>query len=241
MPDARNLEATTFDAAPAPVSRVYHVSWGGQEAAPLFGLATEPVAGQVQAKWQAVETDIETQLDVLARCRAGGACPAVAQELMKIVKAGANRDGLARVGLINRAVDLAIVPTSDQAQWGVTDRWSPPFETLSTHRGDCEDYAILKYTALLAAGLPRDDVKIVILHNFLPDEEHAVAAARVDGAWLLLDDSKLALVRDTDMVRALPRFVLGEEGARRFVAVGRAGQGPSLSRTDAPPRVMRRV
>ena len=235
--DTSDREVVMSDAAPEPVSRV---SWNAQQVAPLFGLATEPVAGQVGEKWRAVEADVETELDVLARCRAGGACPAVAQKLIKIVDEGAGHDGLARVGLINRAVDLAIIPTSDEAQWGVADRWSPPFETLTTHRGDCEDYAILKYAALLAAGVPRDDVKIVILHNFFPSEDHAVAAARVDGAWLILDDSKLALVRDTDMVGALPRFVLDEGGARRFVA-GRAAQGPSLSRRNQPPRVMRPV
>jgi hypothetical protein len=52
---------------------------------------------------------------------------------------------------------LAIKPTSDEAQWGVADNWSPPFETLQTHRGDCEDYAIVKYVAL-QAGASRDDV-----------------------------------------------------------------------------------
>lgn len=233
--------AVMMDATPAAVSPVSwsSVSWNAQDLAPLFGLATEPVAGQVGAKWRAVEVDIETALELLARCRAGAACPAVAQELMKIVDQGAGRDGLARVGLINRAIDLAIIPTSDQAQWGVPDRWSPPFETLATDRGDCEDYAILKYAALLAAGVSRDDVKIVILHNVLPDEDHAVAAARVDGAWLILDDSKLALVRDTDIVGALPRFVLDEHGARRFVAAARDGQGPNFSRSSAPPRVLR--
>ena len=40
------------------------------------------------------------------------------------------------------------------AQWGVPDRWSPPLETLATGRGDCEDYAIAKYVALTAAGIP---------------------------------------------------------------------------------------
>lgn len=234
--DAR--EPRMIDAAAAAVSPV---SWSTQDLAPLFGLATEPVAGQVGAKWRAVEADIGTALDVLARCRAGEACPAVAKELMKIVEEGAGRDGLARVGLINRAVDLAIIPTSDQVQWGVADRWSPPFETLATHRGDCEDYAILKYAALLAAGVPRDDVKVVILRNVLPNEDHAVAAARVDGVWLILDDSKLALVRDTDMVGALPRFVLDEDGASRFIAAARAGQGPGPGRIGAPQRVMRPV
>jgi predicted transglutaminase-like cysteine proteinase len=228
-------EVVMFSTAPVSVSPV---SWNDEQGAPLFGLATEPVAGEVGTKWRVVEADVEIELDVLARCRAGEVCPAVARELMKIVDQGAGRDGLARVGLINRAVDLAITPTSDEAQWGVADRWSPPFETLSTHRGDCEDYAILKYAALLAAGVSRDDVKIVILRNFLPDEDHAVAAARVHGVWLILDDTKLALVRDTDMVGALPRFVLDDGGARRFIA-GSAGQGPSVSRGNPPPRVMR--
>jgi hypothetical protein len=40
------------------------------------------------------------------------------------------RSGRARVGLINRAADLAISPVSDERQWGVADHWSDPFETL---------------------------------------------------------------------------------------------------------------
>ena len=112
-------------------------------------METEPVAGEVAAKWRAVKADIDREQQVLSGCRAGEACPVVARELLDIVAEGAGRSGRARVGLINRAVDLAIIPTSDEAQWGVADHWSPPFETLQTRRGDCEDYAIVKYVALL--------------------------------------------------------------------------------------------
>ena len=141
--------------------------------------------------------------------------------------------------MINRAVDLAIAPASDEAQWGVADHWSPPLETLRTHRGDCEDYAIVKYVALLEAGLSRDDVKIVILRNLLPNEDHAVVAARVDGKWLILDNRRLALVRDTEMVGSIPRFVLDEDGARRLVE-SKSGQtgpsaGPSSTHRFVPP------
>jgi predicted transglutaminase-like cysteine proteinase len=51
----------------------------------------------------------------------------------------------------------------------------------------------VKYVALLQAGLSHDDVKIVILRNLLPKEDHAVVAARVDGQWLILDNRRLAL------------------------------------------------
>jgi predicted transglutaminase-like cysteine proteinase len=238
------IDASALGAAALDLSRPGHpmpASWGSREAAPLFGLDTAPIVGEVAAKWSVVAADIDAQLAVLAHCRAGAACPAVAQDLLKIAAKGAGRDGLARVGLINRAVDLAIKATSDEAQWGVADHWSPPFETLETRRGDCEDYAILKYAALLAAGVSGDDVKVVILRNQLPNEDHAVTAVRVDGEWLILDDSKLALVRDTDMVGAMPRFVLDETGARRFVAAGAGGQGQSVSRSNAPARLMRPV
>jgi predicted transglutaminase-like cysteine proteinase len=209
-----------------------------QQAQPIFGMETEPFAGEVAAKWRAVRADIDREQQVLARCRAEQACPVVALSLLDIVAEGAGRSGLARVGLINRAVDLAITPISDERQWGVADHWSPPFETLQTHRGDCEDYAIVKYVALLQAGMSHDDVKVVILRNLLPKEDHAVVAARVDGQWLILDNRHLALVRDTDMVGSIPKFVLDEDGIRRFVPSNRAGQGPSAGRSS-PARLVR--
>jgi predicted transglutaminase-like cysteine proteinase len=229
--DAGYLEAAAFiDGAPQAI-RPDVATESDQQAPPIFGLETESVVGELAAKWRAVEADIDREQQVLARCRAQEACPVVAQRLLEIVAEGASHTGRARVGLINRAVDLAITPTSDEAQWGVADRWSSPFETLQTHRGDCEDYAIVKYVALLQAGLSHRDVKIVILRNLLPREDHAAVAARVDGQWLILDNRRLALVPDTKMVGSIPRFVLDEEGTRRFVPSNRAGQRSSAGRS----------
>ena len=236
--DAGYLEAAAFIDDSLQAVRQDAVTESDQQAPPIFGMETEPVAGEVAAKWRAVEADIDREQQVLARCREQEACPVVAQNLLDIVAEGAGRSGLARVGLINRAVDLAITPTSDEAQWGVADHWSPPFETLQTHRGDCEDYAIVKYVALLQAGLSHDDVKIVVLRNLLPKEDHAAVAARVDGQWLILDNRRLALVRDTKMVGSIPKFVLDEDGTRRFVPSNRAGQGPSAGRSS-PARFVR--
>jgi predicted transglutaminase-like cysteine proteinase len=230
--DAGNLEAAVFIDDSLQAVRQDAVTESDQQAPPIFGMETEPVAGEVAAKWRAVETDIDREQQILSRCRAGEACPSIAKELLDIVAEGAGRSGRARVGLINRAVDLAITLTRDEAQWGVADHWSPPFETLQSHRGDCEDYAIVKYVALLQAGLSHEDVRIVILRNVLPKEDHAAVAARVDGRWLILDNGRLALVRDTDMVRSIPKFVLDQDGARRFVPSSRAGQGPSAGRSS---------
>jgi predicted transglutaminase-like cysteine proteinase len=196
--------------------------YAAEPARPLFGMESEPASGDVPSKWHAVEAEIEQEEAVLAHCHAEQACPAAARDLLDIVAEGTGRTGLARVGLINRAVNFAIIPTSDEAQWGVADHWSPPFETLQTHRGDCEDYAIVKYVALREAGLSPDDLKIVVLRNIMPNEDHAVLAARVDGEWLILDNRTLTLVRDSEMVRAHPILALDQDGAHRLVSLHRA-------------------
>jgi predicted transglutaminase-like cysteine proteinase len=188
------------------------------EGAKLFGMATAPVPeGTLSDKWRRVEVEITKDLEIIAQCQAGNPCPAPAQKLIDLSLEGAGRNGRARVGLINRAVNLAISPASDAKQWGVQDHWSDPLETLHFNSGDCEDYAFVKYAALLAAGFSKDAVKIVVLRNRWPNEEHALVAVRVDQQWLILDNRTLALVRDTDVARAIPEFVLDDRGTRRFI------------------------
>jgi predicted transglutaminase-like cysteine proteinase len=184
----------------------------------LFGMDTEPVAaGELREKWRRVVAMMERDLAVVAWCRVNGPCPVAAQKLIDLSAEGAGRSGRARIGLINRAANLVIRPASDERRWGVADHWSDPFETLLSSRGDCEDYAIVKYTALLEAGVRAEDVKIAILKNSFPSEYHAVAVARVNDEWLILDNRTLTLVRDIDVTRATPLFVLDHEGIRRFV------------------------
>jgi predicted transglutaminase-like cysteine proteinase len=192
-----------------------------EEARLLFGINTEPVGiGELRERWHRVAALMAQDLAVVVQCHSNEACPIAAQRLIDMSAEGAERTGRARVGLINRAAKLTIKAFSDEKQWGVADHWSDPFETLLSYRGDCEDYAIVKYAALLEAGIPIGDLKIVILKNFFPKEYHAVAAARVNGEWLILDNRTLTLVRDTDITRAIPIFVLDHEGVRRFDFAG---------------------
>jgi len=179
-------------------------------------LSQSPTAALLD-KWRRVQADITKDLEVVAQCQAGKPCPAPAKRLLSLSLEGFGRSDRARAGILNRAIDLAISPVSDQTQWGVPDHWSDPLETLHSNSGDCEDHAIVKYAALLAAGVSKDAVKIVVLRNRLPNEDHAVVAVRVDNQWLILDNRTLTLVRDMDVRRAIPEFVLDDQGVSRFV------------------------
>ena len=49
---------------------------------------------------------------------------------------------------------------SDRNVWKKDDYWASPFEFLGVGAGDCEDYAIAKYFALRALGIPDKKLKI---------------------------------------------------------------------------------
>ena len=184
-----------------------------------FGLNTVPVAGgDVLTKWNGVEANIRAEKDILESCRRSmERCPAAARNFLAIVAQGRAHTGRARIGFINRAINLAIRPMSDLAQWGVLDRWSAPLETLTTGRGDCEDYAIAKYVALTQAGVAAEDVRLVIVHDLTAGENHAVVATRLNGDWIILDNRWLTLVKDNEMPRMVPLFALDQTGARMFL------------------------
>lgn len=197
-----------------------------------FGLSAVPVtSGDILAKWNGVENDIRAESDILVRCRVSTErCPTVAKDFLAIIAEGRAQTGRARIGIINRAINLAIRPMSDLEQWGVLDRWSAPLDTFTTRFGDCEDYAIAKYVALKEAGLTDDDVKLVIVRDLAVNEDHAVVAARLGGGWIVLDNRWLQLVEDNEVPRILPLFVLDQNGVRRFLP----GTAPVASRAAAP-------
>jgi predicted transglutaminase-like cysteine proteinase len=184
-----------------------------------FGLnAWDLSAGTLNNKWQALARKLDDDRVQIALCdgdRERCASPA-ALRFLAIVDEGRGRDGRARLGEINRAINLAIRPASDLAQYGEEDVWSSPLATFIRGAGDCEDYAIAKYVALREAGLAARDLRIVILHDALHHEDHAVAAARLDGHWLVLDNQRMAMVEDIDARNVRPLFVIDENGIAKY-------------------------
>jgi hypothetical protein len=61
-----------------------------------------------------------------------------------------------------------------------------------------------------------EDVKLVIVRDLAVGGEHAVAAARLDGHWVILDNRRLILVEDSQMRQIVPLFVLDLSGVRKF-------------------------
>ena len=73
----------------------------------------------------------------------------------------------------------------DSKNWGTSDYWATPVEFLE-RGGDCEDFAIMKYTALRSMGIPEERLRIAIVQDLKKNIPHAVLIVYAeDGAYIL--------------------------------------------------------
>jgi predicted transglutaminase-like cysteine proteinase len=185
-----------------------------------FGLFTfRAPDGQLWRKWRGVESAMAQEKAVLQQCRADAqACPAHAAQFLRLVGAVKAKTGRARLEEANRGINQAIRYVNDLSQHGELDRWSTPLASFATAKGDCEDYAIAKYVALIEAGVARDDLQLVLVRDRLVRQDHAVLAARHDGRWLILDNRWSELTADGEATRFTPLFAINHDGVHLFAA-----------------------
>ncbi|WP_342735346.1 transglutaminase-like cysteine peptidase [Bradyrhizobium sp. B117] len=187
-----------------------------RKSAEPFGVFAFAISGgTLREKWSALRARLDDDMVQLALCdgdRDNCASPA-ALRLLAIVDQARAREGRARLGETNRAINLAIRPAND----GIDDVWSSPLATFARGAGDCEDYAIAKLAALRLAGVAADDLRIVVVRDVRAGEEHAVVAAKLDGHWLMLDNRRMAMVEDDAARSYQPLFVLYQAAVMKYV------------------------
>ncbi len=175
------------------------------------------IKGGLQRKWAGVTHQLPHERRILARCRAEvESCPPAAKRFLAVIDKASVRDGLLRIAEINRAINLDIKPVDDMTQYHVVDLWATPLMTFASSAGDCEDYAIAKYLALLELGFAEDDLRLLVVRLHANDEYHAVAAVRYQSQWLILDNRTLEMHDDSKLAEFDPLFVLDRDGVKRM-------------------------
>jgi hypothetical protein len=54
------------------------------------------------------------------------------------------------------------------------------------------------------------------MRDTIHGEDHAVAAARLDGHWLTLDNGRMAMVEDANVRNFRPIFLIDQDGVKRY-------------------------
>ena len=175
--------------------------------------------GEMSAKWSELQTRIAVDEKAIASCRSDeSACSQAALRFLSIADLGKMGEGRARLGWINRAVNMSIRPASDWSQYGYVDFWASPLQTLGNGAGDCEDYAIVKYAVLRELGVASDDLRLVIVQDEQRQTGHAIVAVRFEQRWLVLDNRTMAILDAEDVQHYRPLIALDQQGARKVAA-----------------------
>jgi len=105
----------------------------------------------------------------------------------------------------------------DSANYGTPDHWASYDEFLRRDAGDCEDYAIAKYAALVSMGWSVDDLLIVVVRDHKYSIYHAALAAKFEGQWYLLDNRASRIMTPSDVPFYQPVYALNENQLFVFV------------------------
>lgn len=107
---------------------------------------------------------------------------ACAPRLIEDIRFQPTPERLSELDEVNRWVNRAVEPATDQEIYGVSELWVYP-----TDRGDCEDYALLKQKILIERGWPKGSLLLTVVRDE-KGEGHAVLTARTAQGDFVLDN-----------------------------------------------------
>ena len=154
----------------------------------------------------------------------------------------------AKLRKINDFVNRNITFDSDINVWQQTDYWATPLETIGIGRGDCEDFAILKYVSLRQTGVPTAKLRLIYVKAQLQTpmgpqtQAHMVLAyyANPSAEPLILDNLNPAILPANRRNDLNPVFSFNSEGIYAGVS-GRDKAATGVGRLSRWADALRRI
>lgn len=97
----------------------------------------------------------------------------------------------------------------DSDNYGKSDYWATPMEFFA-RGGDCEDYAIAKYTALRALGVPEERLRIAVVQDMKKNIPHAILIIYTDHGPYILDNQIKTLTSADRVDHYKPIFTINQ-------------------------------
>jgi len=132
--------------------------------------------------------------------RYGARAVQLTAELQRLMQAEGLSSMDNKVLRVNAFFNRQLMQSTDIQTWGVNDYWASPMEFFYQGRGDCEDFAIAKYYALVTMGVPVEKLRLVYV-NYQPDLSKAGIAHMVLAYYQVLDEEPYILDNLIDEVR----------------------------------------
>ena len=179
----------------------------------VFGsleLKTNKVTGAGQ--WRRVLRRIDEESGLYDACdNDKSPCPVKIRAWRRSMRLMHQFKGWDLLAAVNSKVNKLIDFRDDIDTYGQKDHWASPGEAL-TRKGDCEDYAILKYTSLLELGVDDEQMRIVVVMDTKRRIGHAILSVNLNGKTYILDSLRRRPVLHTKLSRYVPYYSINRHG-----------------------------
>lgn len=146
-------------------------------------------------------------------CSAGSACERKSAAFAAIIDVVRDKAFSDKLSFVNSSINRMIAYKKDSAVYGKFDYWAKPSEILERRAGDCEDFAILKMTALLRAGIPAQSMSLVVLQDRRRNFFHAVLSVSTGSGTFILDNLSNLILLDSDLPDYQPLYSVSTDRA----------------------------
>lgn len=85
-----------------------------------------------------------------------------------------DKEEIEQLRQVNHFFNQHVNYVSDQKHWGQKDYWATPYESLTTHGADCEDFVIAKYYTLKELGVEVEKMRITYVKALRINQAHMV-------------------------------------------------------------------
>ncbi|QKD04378.1 transglutaminase-like cysteine peptidase [Mesorhizobium loti] len=160
----------------------------------------------VSARWAPV-------YQAIVGCTANSACERKSAAFARLVATAQGKGFSEKLSFVNSAINHMIAYRSDSVVYGKLDYWAKPGEVLEKRAGDCEDFVILKMTALLRAGIPAQSMALVVLQDRKRGFFHAVLSVSTGSGTFILDSLDNTVLRDSDLPDYVPLYSFSTDRA----------------------------
>ncbi len=205
MAGAKTAKAGTIKDVPARVAFQQAAAFGSIEQYPkLFG-STEKQSRSLSAftKW----TEMFDRFDAALNTASGQAAINDFKNDIEFLRGLPMNKMVAGVNdIVNRVPYI-----NDSEIYGKSDHWATPIEFMK-NGGDCEDFAITKYVALRALGVPEDRMRILVLQDMQKNIPHAILIVYTDNGPVLLDNQIKTVTHVERVSHYKPIFSINREG-----------------------------
>lgn len=177
----------------------------------------QPTQELILREWKTMPQKMLRDAAALKVCREDKArCSAASLSLIGLIDRVKGLSLHAKFLAVEAAVNHMVSYVTDLEQWGPVDGkkeaevWTSALEVAASGKGDCDDYANLKFFVLWQSGVPLSRMRFVIL-DYVSDESHElhfVLAAKGLKVWLLLDSMPLKPAMESRVVSVLEPYNL---------------------------------